>query len=359
MTQAKQRTDLSKLYDAIGLPPLAQIIPPVFGYAVFQITGAISRLGVPDAIGDGTRSATEIAEAVQADPPFLHRILRAAVAVGLLRSEDDEHYALTPLGALFRADAPWQGAPHDALHGHPAVWNAWGSLTGAVRSGTPAFIYAHGKGLFDYLDDDPELAKLFHDTMATGTAVQLSAIVDGYDFSRFTHVTDVGGGDGTTLSAILLANPHLRGTVFDQENAVRYAPAVLERNGLSDRADTAAGSFFDSVVSGADLFVLKSVLHDWDDARAVRLLTNIRAAMRPDSRLAMFTWLMPEPGVQRDPAEELSMAIQDIELMVMTRGETRRLGTYEKLFAQAGLKITNVIDIPCPMSLHAVEASPI
>jgi hypothetical protein len=359
MAQVQQRQDLSELYESIGLPPLGQIIPPVFGYAIFQITGVISRLGVPDVIGDGSRSATDIAAAVQADGPFLHRVLRAAVAVGLLTSEDDEHYALSPLGAMFRADAPWQGAPHDALHGHPAVWHAWGSLTGAVRSGTPAFIHAHGKGLFDYLDDDPELAKLFHDTMATGSAVQLSAVVEGYDFSRFTHVTDVGGGDGTTLSAILLANPHLRGTVFDQENAVRYAPAVLERNGLSDRADTAAGSFFDSVVSGADLFVLKSVLHDWDDERAVRLLTNIRAAMRPDSKLVMFTWLMPEPDVKRDPAEELSMAIQDIELMVMTRGETRRLGTYRKLFAQAGLEITDVIDIPCPMSLHAVEASPI
>ena len=340
-------------------PPMQDLIPPVFGYALFQITGVFSRLGVPDAIGDGVRPAAELAAEVGADPRFLLRILRAGVAVGLLTSDDADTFGLTELGSAFRSDSQWLGAAHDAYHGHPKVWQAWGALTDAVRTGTPAFIHAHGRGLFDHLEEDPPLAKLFHTTMATGTALQVQAIVDGYDFGRFRHVTDVGGGDGTNLAAILAANPGLRGTVVDLENAVRDVPAVLARAGLTDRCDAVVSNFLESVPSGADLFLLKSVLHDWDDDNAVRLLSNIRAAMRPDSRLVMFTWLRPGPEVKLDPVDALSMAIQDIELMVVTRGEIRDRASYDRLFAKAGLRITGVTDIPCPFSLSAVEAEPV
>ena len=342
----------------VELPSMDLLIPPVFGYALFQIAGAISRLGVPDALGDTARPAADLAAELGADRRFLHRLLRAGTSAGLLLAEG-ERFALTPLGATFRSDAPWQGNAHDAYHAHPAVWNAWGALEGAVRSGTPAFHLVHGRGLFSYLEDDPALAQLFHTTMATGTALQVSAIVDGYDFSRFRHVTDVGGGDGTNLAAILNAHPGVRGTVFDLAPAIRDVPAVLEKAGVADRCDSVAGDFMESIPAGADLYLLKSVVHDWDDENVHRLLANCRAAMAPDARLVMFTWLMPDGDVRGEPAEELAMAIQDIELMVVTRGEIRTLAAYTELFAGAGLKITGVTEIPCPFRLHAVEAAPI
>ena len=341
------------------LPPMDQIIPPVFGYALFQIASAISRLGVPDALGEAARPADELAEELGADRRFLHRLLRAGTAAGLLRSEDGERFSLTPLGALYRSDSPWQGSAHDAYHAHTAVWNAWGGLEGAVRSGTPAFHLVHGRGLFSHLEDDPALARLFHTTMATGTALQVSPIVDGFDFSRFQHVTDIGGGDGTNLAAILNAHPGVRGTVFDLAPAIRDVPAVLDKAGVADRCDSVAGDFMESVPPGADLYLLKSVVHDWDDANVHQLLSNCRAAMGPSSRLVMFTWLMPDGEIRAEPAEELAMAIQDIELMVVTRGEIRTLGAYTSLFAGAGLRITGVTEIPCPFRLHAVEAEPI
>ena len=213
------------------LPPIHELIAPVFGYAVFQITGAISRIGVPDALGDSARTAADLAAELGVNAPFLHRVLRAGAAAGLLWAEEGERFSLTPLGAVFRSDSLWQGAVHDATHGHPAVWQAWGALEDAVRQGIPAFLLHHGRGLFSYLDDDPELAKAFHATMATGTALQDPAIIAGFDFARFRHVVDIGGGDGTNLASILAANPGLRGTVFDLEHAVREVPAVLERPG--------------------------------------------------------------------------------------------------------------------------------
>ena len=340
------------------LPPLDLIIPPVFGYALFQIASAISGLGVPDALGDGARAAGELAEELGADHRFLHRLLRAGATAGLLRAEG-ERFSLTSLGALYRSDSPWQASAHDAYHAHTAVWNAWGALEGAVCSGTPAFHLVHGRGLFAHLDDDPALAQLFHTTMATGTSLQVSPIVDGFDFSRFRHVTDVGGGDGTNLAAILNAHPGVRGTVFDLAPAIRDVPAVLDKAGVADRCDSVAGDFMESVPAGADLYLLKSVVHDWDDSNVHRLLANCRAAMGPSARLVMFTWLMPDGEIRSEPAEELAMAIQDIELMVVTRGEIRTLAAYTELFEGAGLRITGVTEIPCPFRLHAVEAEPI
>ncbi|GAA3582831.1 methyltransferase [Amycolatopsis ultiminotia] len=339
------------------LPGMAELIPPVFGYAIFQITGSISRLGIPDALGDGSGTAEELAAEVGADLRFLQRLLRAGAAAGLLTTSTDGRFALTELGRMFRKDAPWLGYAHDATHAHPMFWEAWGALENAVRTGIPAFDLVHGKGLFDHLAGDPELSSMFHLTMSTGTALQVSAIVDGYDFSPYRRVTDVGGGDGTNLSAILNANPGVSGVVFDRANALQDAPAVLEKAGVADRCETVAGDFFDTVPAGSDLYVLKSVVHDWNDEAAEKLLSTVRAAMEPDSKLVVFTWLMPEKGdAGGDPAERLAMAVQDIELMVVTRGEMRTLSEYTELFGRAGLSITSVLDIPCPFSLHAIEA---
>ncbi|GAB2721425.1 methyltransferase [Kitasatospora kifunensis] len=337
-------------------PTPAQYLPLLFGFALNQIAGATSRLGVPDLLDEKALTAEELATATGAHPGFLLRLLRAAATAGLLTLDDQGRFALTALGGMYRTDAPLQAAPLDAMHAAPAVWQAWGALEQSVRTGKPAFGLVHGTGLFDRLQTDPELAAVFHSAMGAGSAVQLPAITNGFDFSAFQHVTDVGGGNGTHLAAILAANPHLRGTVFDTADGVLDAPAVLAQAGVDDRCATQAGSFFDTVPAGADAYLLKNILHDWDDDSSKKILDNCRAAMGANGRVVVFTSVIAEGRAHEDPLEALGAAIFDIEMMVVTTGRERTLTEFEQLFAASGLKLAKVTPLPCPFLYYALEA---
>ncbi|MEV7603791.1 methyltransferase [Kitasatospora sp. NPDC089797] len=339
-------------------PAPAAYLPLLFGFALNQIAGVTSRLGVPDLLGEKALTAEELATGTGAHPGFLLRLLRAATAAGLLTQDAEGRFALTPLGGMYRTDSPVQAAPLDAMHAAPAVWQAWGALEQSVRTGQPAFELVHGTGLFDHLKGAPELAAVFHSAMAAGSAVQLPAITKGFDFSRFAHVTDVGGGNGTHLAAILAANPHLRGTVFDTANGILEAPEVLAAAGVADRCTTEAGSFFEHVPAGADAYLLKNILHDWNDDENRRILDNCRTAMGPNGRVVVFTSVLSEGRPDQDPVEALGAAVFDIEMMVVTTGRERTLTEFEHLFAAAGLRLAQVTPLPCPFLYYALEAVP-
>ncbi|HZN19507.1 MAG TPA: methyltransferase [Micromonosporaceae bacterium] len=339
------------------LPETEQFLPVIFGFALTQIAGTTARLGIPDLL-DSPKTADELAAATGADPRCLQRLLRAATAVGVLGATDGGLFELTTVGRIFRSDSPWQAGLHDAMHSHLAVWRAWGALEEAVRSGQPAFDIVNGMGVFDYLQRDAKLAGYFHATMATGTAAQLPSILANYDFSRFSRVVDVGGGNGTFLAAVLAANPGLRGTLFNAEDGLAETPEILRQAGVADRCDIVAGNFFESVPAGADAYLLKSVLHDWDDESCQRILRNCRDAMGPDGRVVVLTSLMPEGKATEDPGEALAVAIQDIEMMVMCPGAIRTLAEHERLFANAGLRLGEARSLSCPFLFHAVEGLP-
>ncbi|MCW7945650.1 hypothetical protein AAW14_27480 [Streptomyces hygroscopicus] len=337
-------------------PGAEDYLPLLFGFAVNQIAGTVSRLGVPDALGDSALTVAELAATTGTHAGFLRRLLRAAAAAGLLTIGEGERFSLTPLGAIYRSDHPLQAAPLDAMHAAPAVWQAWGALEQAVRTGKPAFDLVHGAGLFDKLKTDPELAQRFHDAMGAGSRVQIPAITENFDFTGFRHIVDVGGGNGTHLSAVLNANPKLRGTVFDTANGVLAAPQVLKEAGVEDRCDIVEGSFFDSVPAGADGYLLKNILHDWDDDSSTRILRNCREAMAKDGRVVVFTSVLPEGRVGEDPVEALGVSVFDIEMMAVTTGLERTLTEFEQLFAASGLKLSGLTPLPCPFMYHAVEA---
>ncbi|QMU78146.1 hypothetical protein GXW83_23035 [Streptacidiphilus sp. PB12-B1b] len=337
-------------------PTPAEYLPLLFGFAINQIVGTVSRLGVPDALGDSALTAAELAAATATHEGFLRRLLRAAVEAGVLSVDDEERFSLTRLGSIYLSASPVQGAPLDAMHAAPAVWQAWGALEQSVRTGKPAFELVHGTGLFDHLKGDAELAGHFHAAMASGSAVQLPAITSGFDFSRFRHAVDVGGGNGTHLAAVLAANPGLRGTLFDTANGVLEAPAVLEAAGVADRCDISAGSFFDSVPAGADAYLLKNILHDWNDEENRRILGNCRSGLAPNGSVVVFTSVLSEGRRNEDPVEALGASIFDIEMMVVTTGRERTLTEFEQLFASAGLRLSRVTPLPCPFLYYALEA---
>ncbi|HKR49523.1 MAG TPA: methyltransferase [Pseudonocardiaceae bacterium] len=340
------------------VPDMATFLPIVFGYAVNQIAGSTGRLGIPDLIGDSTKTAEELAVETGTEPQRLYRLLRAATAIGVLRIVHGGRFELTSTGRLFRSDSPWHASLHDAMHSHPAVWRAWGALEDSVRTGKPAFDLVNGASVFSYLERDPKLSNYFHATMAAGTALQLPAILANYDFSGFTHIVDVGGGNGTFLSAILAANQQARGTLFDTAGVLAEAPSILAAVGVADRCEIIASDFFDSIPGGADAYLLKSVLHDWDDESCIRIMANCRKAMAPNGKVVVLTSIIPEDHTTGDPTDIMAVFVQDIEMMVMCPGAIRTITEHERMFVAAGLKLGRVVPLSCPFFFHAVEGLP-
>lgn len=340
------------------LPDMATFLPIVFGYAVNQIAGSTARLGIPDLIGDSARTADELAAETGTEPQRLYRLLRAASAIGVLRSVHGGRFELTSTGRPFRSDSPWQASLHSTMHSHPAVWQAWGALEDCVRAGKPAFDLVNGTGVFSYLERDPTLANYFHATMATGTAIQIPAILINYDFSDFSHIVDVGGGNGTFLSAILAANKNARGTLFDMAGVLAEAPRILAAAGVADRCEVTAGDFFESVPDGADAYLLKSTLHDWDDESCIRILANCRKAIALNGKVVVLTSIMPEDHTNANPVDIMAVCTQDIEMMVMCPGAIRTIVEHERLFSAAGFKLGRVVPLSCPFFFHAVEGLP-
>lgn len=338
---------------------------PSLGFVIFQITAAAVRLDVPNLLG-APKTADELAKETGAHPRALFRLLRAAAATGLLRMSPSGTFELTELGAMFRSDAPFDADALVKLNSQAEVWKAWGTLEQVIRDGrSSAFRLANGVEAYEALKDSPEMAELFHTAMASGTRDQLPHLIRCYDFRDARHVVDVGGGNGTHLSAILRANPGPRGTVFDTENGAREAAGVLRGNGLAGRCDVVAGDFFAAVPAGADVYLLKNILVDWDDDACVRILRNVREAMAPDGRLVVMGTLMPEDPAAHAADEVLSACIFDICLMITVNGWERTLAEYERLFARAGFALGTVTRVGSDdrennMALfHKLEALPV
>lgn len=327
----------------------AEYLPLAFGFALHQIGATVSSLGILDAVADGPRTAEQLIETTGAHPRSLRRLLYASVRAGVL-SLDEDGYRATPLSVHF--------GPLSDMHAAPPVWRAWEVLEESVRTGRSAFEIANGAPIFEHFKKDARLAAVFHAAMTTGSDVQSPAIVKHFDFTRFRHVVDVGGGRGTLLSAVLGANSGLRGTVFDTANGVVETADVLAEAGVAERCGVTVGSFFDSVPEGGDVYLLKNILHDWNDEESVQILGNIRKVLPEGGRVVVFTSVLSEGGHDEDPGDALGAAISDIEMLVMTTGRERTLTEYRELFTRAGLELSATTPLGCPYLYHALEAAP-
>jgi orsellinic acid C2-O-methyltransferase len=354
-------SDTTTWRPAAGL--LDALIPAAHGYAIFQISATLARLGVPDALNDGTKTADELAEQTSTDPDSLFRLLRAAAAIGLLTMPGERKFELSELGSMFRSDSPAGAGAAVAMSSLTPAWQAWGGLVDAVRTGRPAFDCAHGVGVFGYLEHNPELAAVFHRAMASGTQSLNPHLVRHYRFGGTEHIVDIGGGNGTHLAAILGLGEGLRGTVFDTASALRKAPEVLRRAGVAGRCETVIGDFFQAVPPGADVYIMKNVLTDWDDQSCITILRNCRAVMPANGKVVIVATLMPDGLGMESTSDMLAVSIFDISLMVMTSGRERTLAEYERLLTGAGLALGDVTRITSEsaaytMLYHLIEALP-
>jgi hypothetical protein len=307
------------------------------GYQVSQAIHVVATLGIADLLKDGPRSADDLAEATGTHALALYRILRALASVGIFAEETDGRFGLTPLAEHLRSDVPGSLRSWAILMGRPYLFTAWGHLLHSVKTGEPAFPEVYGMTAWEYRAAHPEESVIFDAAMTGLSLAEAEAVVRSYDFSGIGVLVDVGGGKGALLAAILVANPALRGILFDQPYVVAGAKDLLERAGVADRCEVVSGSFFEAVPGGADAYLLKSIIHDWDDASAIEILRKCRAAIADTGRL-----LLVERGIrprnEPDPAKFI-----DLMMLVMLGGQERTADEYEKLYTEAGFRLTSVL----------------
>jgi O-methyltransferase domain len=335
----------------IQQPPAVTMLQLTMGALVSQAVSVIARLGVADVLAAGPQPVEQIAQRVGAHCSALYRVLRALGDVGVVAELENRQFALTPLSELLRSDVPGSLRGWATMVGMPFHRYPWTDLYETVLTGESAFDRVHGTKVFDYLAEHPEDAAIFDAAMTSISTNESVSIAKAYDFSRFNTIVDVGGGRGGLLAAILSANPHLQGVLFDVPTVVAGIDDELAAAEVVGRCEVVSGDFFDSVPDGADAYLLSAIIHDWDDDQAVQILRTCRAAMTDGACVLLAEIVLPE-----GPAPSMGK-LADLEMLVMTAGGRQRTeAEHRTLLGQAGLRLTRTI--PSTSMVSLVEAVP-
>ena len=328
----------------------ADLFRLIDGFRVTQTIYTGVELGIPDLLAEGERTADDLAEARGADAPTLYRLLLALASLGILHEAGGKRFSLTELGQPLRKDVPGSLQGWVRLQGREYLWRSWGNLANAVREGENSFRMVHGTDIWKWRADHADESAIFDAAMRSMTIGVNTAILDAYDFGRFGTIVDVAGGNGTLLAAVLAAHPKTQGILFDQEHVVSGAEPILGAAGVLDRCEIVAGSFFDSVPEGADAYVLKWIIHDWEDAESVAILRTCRAAMGSDAVVLVIERDLGEPN------ENAVAKLADLNMLVMPGGRERTLDEYATLFSAADLRL--VAAHPTTTGYLVIEAGP-
>jgi orsellinic acid C2-O-methyltransferase len=327
----------------------------VTGYYVSRAIYVAATLGVADQLAAGPRHYGDLAKATETHAASLNRVLRLLASAGVLAEEEGGHFALTPLGQCLRSGVPGSMRAAALLFGGPTQ-DAWTELLHSVRTGQPGFPRVFGTDSFSYMAEHPELATLFDEAMADWTKQVAVATAAAYDFSTFGTIVDIGGGNGTLLVGILRASVGPRGVVFDLPHVAARAQAHIAELGLADRCTAVGGDFFREVPGGGDAYLLKHVIHDWDDERAVAILTACRRSMPSDAKLLIIEGIYPPRIDQSLPSQ--GAASNDVNMLVCTGGRQRSEPEFRALYQAAGFALTRLVPTP-PLQTWVIEGVPV
>lgn len=331
--------------------PAQEMFRLITAYWTSQAVGVAARLGLADALAGGPQPVEETAKAVGANGDALFRLLRLLAMVRLVAETSPRTFRLTELGEMLRSDAPGSMRPMAAMQTAPGHWLPWGRLIDAVRTGQPVARAALGKDIYAYYAEQPEEAGFFNAAMGSLSAIAAAELLRAYDFSKIGSLADIGGGHGTMLAAVMRAYPRLGGILFDLPEVVESARDFLASEGVLPRCKLVGGDFFESVPSGADVHLLKHVVHNWDDPEASRLLRNCRRALARDGRLLIMEFLVPADN-RPNAAQPM-----DLNMLVNCGGRERTEGEYGELFERSGFHLERVIATQSPFVVIEAAAS--
>jgi len=330
------------------LEPVAQLMQIVGGCFSSQAASVAAKLGIADLLKDGALTVAELAKKTNTHERSLYRVLRSLASIGIFTETDAKLFSLTPAAELLLSDHP--GSMRDAVifMGESWHWSVYGEMSYSVKTGKVAWERVHGLEVFPYFQQHPEEYEIFNRAMTSFSTNALPAIVEAYDFGGVKTLVDIAGGHGMLLAGFLKANPQLKGMLFDLPQVIESAPALLAKEGVADRVELKSGDFFESVPEGAGAYMMKFIIHDWDDERALKILQNIHRAAAAGARLLLVEMVVPvgnEPHFSK---------IQDLEMLVSPGGVERTEEEYRELLAQAGFELRRIIPTKSPLSI--VEA---
>lgn len=319
----------------------------------FWVSRAIyiaAKLGIADYLQQ-PKTAQELATLTDTHAPSLYRVLRALASLGIFAEDDNHRFRLTPLAATLQTDATASLRFMAIAELGDERYLGWGNVLHSVKTGETAFDQIAGMSIWDYYSQHPENGKFFDRAMTNLTASVVKGVLESYDFSSLSTVVDVGGGQGSLISAILKANPTLKGILFDMPSVIADALPKLAEEGIADRCVGVGGNFFESVPVGGDAYLLKWIIHDWDDPQAIAILKNCYQAMSDNGKLLLIE-LVVFPGNEQPLAKVL-----DLNMLVMMGGKERTEAEYRVLLQAAGFQLTRIIFTSLPVNvIEAIKA---
>lgn len=327
--------------------PQQQIARMLTGYWISQAIYVAAKLGISDLLADGPKEVEQLAASTDTDAEALYRLLRGLSSIEIFAEEDERHFRLTPLAETLRSDVAGSQRALALMMGDEH-YRVWGELLYSVRTGEVAFDKIFGKPIFEYLAENPDSAEIFDAAMTGIHGRETQLLLDAYDFSSCKTIADIGGGNGTQLTAILQKYPDARGILFDLPHVVERAQPKLDAAGMTARCQAVGGDFIQSVPAGADAYVLRRIIHDWDDENAIVILKQCCEAMSPGGKVLMVESVIP-PG-----NEPFFGKLLDLTMLLIPGGMERTADEYRELLDDAGLQLMRII--PTEGDISVIEA---
>jgi ubiquinone/menaquinone biosynthesis C-methylase UbiE len=332
-----------------GMPPQVMILQMMNAYRLTQNISVAAQLGIADLLADKPKSVVELAKETETDCQSLYRLLRTLASFEIFAEIEDQHFCLTPRAFLLKTNAPGSLRGYAMVMGADWHWQMWKDILHSVKTGESAFEAVYGMGFEDYYQQNPEDAKNFDAAMKGALTLSDRSIIGAYDFSDFNKVVDIAGGgqgDGELIASILQKNQAVTGVHFDAPMRIEEAKAAIANKSVGDRCELVGGDFLESVPAGGDAYIVKNLIHDYDDIKAGKILSNLRQAISENGKLLVVEMIVP-------PGNEPSLAkILDVEAMIMTPGAIERTAEeYRQLLAKSGFEVNQSIPTKSPMSI--------
>ena len=336
--------------DLSTMSPAAAVLQVISNFWAARALYAAAKLGIADLVKDGPKTIEELASETGTHAPSLHRLMRALASTGWFGQDDSGRFGPTPITAGIQTGAPGTLRNFAMAELGEEHYPAWEDLVFSVKTGEIAFNHVFGMPNWEFWATHPEHAQIFNRGMSEVTAIMEPAIQAVYDFSGFAKIVDIGGGRGTLIASVLRASPKPRGVVLDLPHVIELGRKHIEAQGLKERCELIPGDFFKNVPEGGDAYILKAVLHDWDDDRSIAILKNCHKAMAPHAKVCLIESVIPANN------RPFLRTLGDLNMLIMTGGRERTEAEYRALLDAAGFRLNRIVTTSVPLEPAVLEA---